>query len=593
MARAGNEELTGTGPSTAQREAADVAIAEGANIGGEEMDQHPLAGVAPGLALTREDEPGKASLESLAMLPPEAREAYGEIDQFNHLALAKMASGDYPAAVKALRRTLGLAPNSAAAHGNLAIALWRSKQPTLAEIHSRRAVLIDPDYVQAHRILAELLRERDAPDALDSYRRVLALEPDNFMAHNNIGLVLAALERRTEADAAFARALELRPDNPYVRFNQLAVRHDGDLAEAVDCCRRALQDRPGDADTLSNLAVVLQFVGRYDDALSAYEEAVAVDPQHVNARFNLSLLRLLLGDYPGGFREYEHRWHLRKARKPRFPQPEWRGEDVAGKTILLHSEQGLGDTIQCLRYVPWVVERGARVVLRLERPLVRLAASLPGKVAVSPIGSPLPRFDVWCPMLDLPRIFDTRADSIPAGTPYLGARAAIRQRWHKRLENVSGLKAGLVWAGSARHVNDFRRSIGLDRLRPILAVPGVSFLSLQVGPRAGDVAALPPGTITDLSAELTDLAETAGAVLNLDLVVTVDTAVAHLAGALGKPVWVMLPFSPDWRWMLEREDTPWYPTLRLYRQRAPSDWDGVIARVTTDLAALAAERSSM
>jgi tetratricopeptide (TPR) repeat protein len=588
MAPAGNEELTGTGPSAAEREPADVAILDGAS-GGEETDQQPLAGVAPGLALTPEHE-GEASLESFAMLPAEARETHGEIDQFNRLALAKMASGDYPAAIHALRRTLALVPNSAAAHGNLALALWRSKQPILAEIHAQRAVIIDPNYVRAHRTLAELLRERGAPDALGEYRRLLALDPDNFMAHNNAGLVLAGLDRRSEADAEFARALELRPDNPYVRFNQLALWPDGDLVEAADCCRRALQQRPADADTMTNLGVVLQFSGRYDDALSAYERATAIDPQHAKARFNLSLLLLLRGDYPRGLREYEHRWHLGKAKKPRMPRAQWQGEDVAGKTVLLRSEQGLGDTIQFLRYAPMVAERGARVVLRLERPLVRLAASLPGQVAVSPIGSPLPRFDVWSPMLDLPRIFDTRADSIPAHTPYLGARVAIRQRWHKRLENVSGLKAGLVWAGSPTHINDFRRSIDLDRLKPVLAVPGVSFLSLQVGPRAGDVAALPPGTIADLSAELTDLAETAGAILNLDLVVTVDTAVAHLAGALGKPVWVMLPFSPDWRWMIEREDSPWYPTLRLYRQRAPSDWDGVIARVTADLAALAAER---
>jgi hypothetical protein len=195
----------------------------------------------------------------------------------------------------------------------------------------------------------------------------------------------------------------------------------------------------------------------------------------------------------------------------------------------------------------------------------------------------MPAFDVWCPLLSLPGIFGTQVDTIPAAVPYLGVRTAIAERWQRRLTALPGLKVGLVWGGSAQHINDFRRSIDLRRLSPLLDIPGVSFVSMQVGPRAVDLATLPIGKVTDLHAELSDFAETAGAVLGVDLVIAVDTAVAHLAGALARPAWIMLPFSPDWRWMLEREDSLWYPTLRLYRQPAPGDWDGVVGRIAADL----------
>jgi hypothetical protein len=261
----------------------------------------------------------------------------------------------------------------------------------------------------------------------------------------------------------------------------------------------------------------------------------------------------------------------------------WEGERLDGKTILLQSEQGFGDAIQFFRYVPAVAEHGGRIVLRVERAVVRLAASLPGSIVIKPADARLPPFDVWCPLMSLPHILGTRVDSIPAALPYLGTRRGIAERQQRNLAGMTGLRAGLAWAGSARHVNDLRRSIGLERLRPLLEVPGVSWASLQVGPRAADLADLPAGTIADLSGRLTDFAETAGAIANLDLVITIDTAVAHVAGAIGKPVWIMLPFSPDWRWMLERDDSPWYPTMRLYRQPRPGDWDDVLARVAVDL----------
>jgi hypothetical protein len=298
---------------------------------------------------------------------------------------------------------------------------------------------------------------------------------------------------------------------------------------------------------------------------------------------------LLRGDYERGWREYEHRWPVAEVKKPEFRRPQWEGEDIAGKTILLQSEQGFGDTIQCLRYVPAVAARAGRVLVRTERGLVRLAASVPSNPVILPPEAALPPFDVWCPMLSLPRIFGTRPHTIPADIPYLHPRAALAERWQRRLADLRGLKVGLVWGGNEKHANDFRRSIPFAMLAPILATAGASFVSLQIGPRTADLATLPADTVTDLAAELKDFAETAGAIANLDLVIAVDTAVAHVAGAIGKPVWLLLPLCPDWRWLLPWDDaSPWYPTMRLYRQRKLADWPDVIARVAADLGKLAA-----
>jgi tetratricopeptide (TPR) repeat protein len=551
----------------------------------------PLAAAAPGFALPA---PAAEIVATEAFASPVSA-VRAEVNKLNKLALERYFARDYSAALELMARIVNLDPDLFIGHGNYAIVLRHAKRPAEAEAHCRYALSLNPDYAQGYKLLAELLTgRRDIRGAIAAYQRLTAIEPNNVAAHNNAGLLLRKLGRLEESLAEFSRANELEPNDPRVRFNLLMLRRDDALLEeAIACCERSLEQRPGNADVLTNLAVCLQFLGRYDEAIAQFERAVAIDPDNCDARFNLSLLLLLSGEFQRGWREYEFRWRLLEVTKPNFPHPEWQGEHLDGKTILLHFEQGLGDTIQCLRYVPLVAARGGQVVLRLDRALTRIAARLPGNVVISPTHSPLPSFDVWCPLLSLPRIFDTRRETIPAAAPYLGIRPAITERWRDRLADLPGFKVGVVWSGSSQHINDFRRSVDVHRLSPLFQTSGISFVSLQVGPRAGDLAQLPSGKVTDLSAELTDFAETAGAILNLDLVIAVDTAVAHLAGALGAPAWVMLPFSPDWRWMLERDDSPWYPSLRLYRQRAPSDWDGVIARVTADLASLAAGRKPM
>jgi tetratricopeptide (TPR) repeat protein len=560
--------------------ASDAPSGDELSPGEPEADHRPLAGSLSGLVLA----PVVAESD-FAPPAPAGSPAGAEISRLNSAALAKLSAKDYPAAIELLSQVLQLAPISPVAHGNLGVAMWRARRFARAEALCRRAITLDPNYVPAQRLLAELLRERnDVAAALACYERLLAFEPENAVAHNNLGLLLRKAKRFDEARAALARARALRPDDPVIRFNELTVLpNDSGLAEAIDCCRGVLERNPGDVNVLANLSVSLQFAGRYDEAVDYAERAITADPENDQARFNLSLLLLLRSEYARGWREYEYRWRLPEVTMPNYRQPMWAGENLDGRTILLQSEQGLGDTVQCLRYVPMVLARGGRVVLRLERVLVRLAASLAGNVIITPTNARVPEFDLWCPLLSLPRVFGTNVDSIPATVPYLGARNAVAERWRRRLAALPGLKVGLVWAGSANHINDARRSVKLERLKPLFDIPGVTFVSLQVGPRSADLAALPSGAPLDLSAELTDFAETAGAILNLDLVIAVDTSAAHLAGALGKPAWVMLPFSPDWRWLLGRDDSPWYPTVRLYRQRALADWDGVVARVAADL----------
>jgi hypothetical protein len=291
-----------------------------------------------------------------------------------------------------------------------------------------------------------------------------------------------------------------------------------------------------------------------------------------------------MGDFANGLPRLEWRWRLPEKSPRPFAAPLWHGDRLHGKTILLHAEQGFGDSLMLLRYAPLVAAGGGRVVIEVPRALERLAARLAGgPYTVVAAGQPLPAFDTHCPLMSLPIAFGTTPETIPASIPYFTAAPDAAARWRARLATGAGMKIGIVWAGNPAHLNDASRSIALDRLGPLFELPGTQWYSLQVGERAAELAKLPPGRITDLAADLTDFADSAAAISALDLVISVDTAVAHLAGALGRPVWILLPFDPDWRWLLDRGDSPWYPAARLVRQLAPGDWDDVIARVRTVL----------
>jgi len=453
---------------------------------------------------------------------------------------------------------------------------------------ARAIVGIEPDYCDALHLIAVIdARRRRLDEALAGYDRVLALRPDHADAVNNRGLVLHQLRRFEEALASYDSALLLRPNYLHAFYNRGVTLHElRRFAEALASYDRAIAVRPGYAEALSNRGNTLQELQRFDEALASYESALAVRQDYAEAHFNKSLLQLRKGDFDGGWRDYEWRWKNQnlKLTKRDFAQPLWLGEAaVAGKTILLHSEQGFGDTIQFCRYAPLVAARGARVLLEVPAPLKDLMASLTGGAELISANDRLPHFDLHCPLHSLPLALGTRIETIPAHVPYLAAPPQSLRRWSAALSSEHRLQVGLAWSGAPTHRDDAKRSIKLVSLLPLLDVDA-DFVSLQRDVRADDAAVLQDcSDLLLFDDELKTFADTAAVIANLDLVISVDTSVAHLGGALAKPVWVLLPVVPDFRWLLDRDDSPWYPTARLFRQYAAGDWSGAIDRVVSEL----------
>ncbi len=440
----------------------------------------------------------------------------------------------------------------------------------------------------AHRRIGDDLMEAGrTEDAASAYRRAAATDPADATAAVSLGIALNRLGRFDDAYASVAEALPRHPQSYELHANGgCYLCRLGRANEAVAILRRAIALKADDAAAYINLGNAYALMGRAEDSAEAYRRAVALAPDSGTAHKNLGLSLLSLGRYAEGWREYEWRWRDPNfTGVPRnFPQPQWTGETATDRTVLLHAEQGLGDTIQFCRFAAQAAER-ARVVLEVPPALTRLLRGLAGPAAVIPTGTKLPAFDLHSPLLSLPFALGTTLDTLPAA-PYLRAEDGAAARWARRLAAAGqGRRVGLVWAGNPGHAKDRTRSVPFDRLAPLWTLEGIRWFSLQVGDRAHDLTAAPPGRVDDLSPLLTDLAETAAALSQMDLVVAVDTSVAHLAGGLGRPTWLMLPLDADWRWMVGRSDSPWYPSMRLYRQTAAGDWEGVIGRIAADLAA--------
>jgi hypothetical protein len=430
---------------------------------------------------------------------------------------------------------------------------------------------------------------------VEAARRAIAIAPDLPVALINLGAAHYELQNYEEAGRAFGKAVAASPRfaNAHISLGNALTRL-GRLEEAVAAYRRAIELDPRAADVWVRLADALNLLGAISDGVVALRRAVALAPDHIAAHVSLSWFLLARGNFAEGWEEYE--WRLRSrgwrqrglhdASTRPFPERPWRGESLAGRHIYVGGEQGFGDSLQFVRYVALLVARAAKVTLRVRRPLVSLLrASLPGVAILTETDEPVP-YDCDAALLSLPYLFKTRLETIPAGVPYLRPPAEVATRWRNRLADLQGLKVGLVWAGNSKNDNDINRSVGLGALRPLLTVADVSFISLQYGPRAADLQTLGV-VVEDLSPELSDFSDTAGVILALDLVVTVDTSVAHLAGGLAKPVWVLAPYAGDWRWMYEIEDSPWYPTLRLFRQRRGETWGPAVDRLLRELSVVA------
>lgn len=531
--------------------------------------------------------------EAAAELMSEAlREAPGHAAVHCNLGNVRLAQGRVEEALGLFRQALALQPDFPEAHNNLGNALKQAGRPDEAMAAYARAVALRPSFAEAQSNLGMCLQDRGQTDeAVACLERALALRPDLAEAHTNLGLALESRGQPDQAMECHRRALALRPDYPEAHNNLgNALKLAGRFGEAVDCYARALELRPGYAEAENNLGLALAAQGRVAESLAAFQRALALRPDFAQARWNKGITLLLKGDYAGGWPLYEARWQAigPRARLPDFTEPLWTGQQpLAGRTILLHHEQGLGDTLMALRYVPLLARQGARVVLQMPAALADMAAGVPGANSVVVEGGALPPFDLQCPMMSLPLAFGTTLQDVPREIPYLYAPESRQAAWRERLGPHRRPRIGLVWSGSRSQAFD-QRPVPLRKLWPLLE-RDADFISLQQEYRPEDETLLRgDDRIRDCAAELKDLADTAALVMQLDLVVTIDTAVAHLAGGLGKPVWLLLAFAADYRWLLEREDSPWYPSLRLFRQAGFGDWDPVLARLGTALDGLLA-----
>ena len=470
---------------------------------------------------------------------------------------------DRPAqALEQFRAAAELAPHDGGRLGNYGYALMRAGRPDDAVVVLRRAAELSPNDPAVWMQLAEVhWRAQRYDDALPPARRAAALAPRDVRTQVLLGNVLQTLAR---------------------------------FAEAADAYRRASQLDPNQFDAPSNLALTLLKMGRAAEALALYDDVCARWPHSADATANRSLARLTLGDYARGFVDYEARWRTATVAKYQFAQPRWDGADPAGRTILLMNEQGLGDTIHFVRYAPLLAARGARVLVACPpalRPVIETVAGVSEVVADQPPGGGGggARFDCYAALSSLPGLFKTTLETIPARVPYVAADPQRVARWRGRLAGDPNFKVGIVWAGTAGHINDRARSAPLAAFAPLAAVEGVTFYSLQKGPPAAQSAAPPHGmNLVTLGDELNDFGDTAAALEALDLLISVDTSVVHLAGAMARPVWTLLAAGPDWRWLLGRADSPWYPTMRLFRQPEPGAWQPMMERVAAELSALVA-----
>ena len=486
-------------------------------------------------------------------------------------------------------RAIALNPHFAPAYNNRADALYGLKRFAEALASCDRAIALNPRLAPAYSNRGNALNGlKRCAEALASCDRAIALNPGFAPAYNNRGNALNELKRFDEALASFDKAIGLSPDYAEAhcnRANTLSILLR--LDDALASYDKAIALNPDLVMAYNNRGNLLVKLKRPDDALASYDKAIALNPDLVEALWNKALFKLLIGDYAEGWALYEWRWKRDEAAElPRdFPQPLWRGqESLTGKTVLLHAEQGLGDSIQFCRYVPMVEALGARVVLEIQPPLLGLMSTLKGSARVISQGDILPGFDCYCPLMSLPLAFKTIVSTIPAQAPYLAVDPGKQEQWKKCLGAKTRPRVGLVWSGTPGHKNDRNRSIPLDRLSPLL---GLDFefhcLQKEVRPPDRDSLERRHQKIRTYESDLNDFSDTAALIMEMDLVVSVDTSVAHLAGALGQRVWVLLPFPPDFRWLMDGELSPWYPSARLFRQEKVGDWEGVIEQVVAAL----------
>jgi tetratricopeptide (TPR) repeat protein len=501
--------------------------------------------------------------------------------------------GQIDEAIKCYIKSIELNPNNANPYINLGSILQEKWQIDEAIKNYKIALSLRPnDAVANYNIASAFHKIGQVDKAIAFYNKALQLNPNSFV-YNNLGNALIDKSQLDEAILCFQKSLQIDPNyaNAYSNLG-VAFKEKWQIDKAITCFLKAIRLNPNHADAFNNLGSISSMNGQLDESIKYFKKAIQLNPNHADAHFGLSLTLLSLGNFAEGLKEHEWRWKSRDFLKnncfhkpDNFPHPILNGLDLAGQTIMIYAEQGLGDEIQFIRYAPLVAQHGAKVIIECHQELSSLLQSIEGVKQFIVQGEPLPDFDMQCPLLTLPLVFNTTLENIPAEVPYISVTSMLIQKWKDKIQqDNSRLKIGLVWQGNPKHKNDINRSIPFAHFSPFAKLSDITFYSLQKGKASEHAKLFSTGMkFLDLTEEINDFSDTAALIKNLDLIISVDTAVTHLAGALGKPVWTLIPFRSDWRWMLNRDHSPWYPTMRLFRQPSPKDWESVIEKVTDEL----------
>lgn len=528
-------------------------------------------------------------------------------EYFFNLGGLLLNKGEYTEAFVVYKRAFSLTLDDSEGLNSAGLAFAVHGKMEEAEYFYRQALRHKPNYASCYNNLGKVLAARHQySDAIACYKHAIDLDPQYAIAYFNLGVLQQELQNSGEAEELFRVAVAIAPDLLEAHYNLGNIlRSDFRLGQAIECYRKVIQSKqlsqqdrankhvsdPLYLQTMGNLALASSETGDAEAAIALYKEALTLDPENVTIRTNLAYLFLSLGRLEEGLIEHEWRWKKPEAGKLRdFNCPLWKGEPLQGKRILIHAEQGFGDTLQFVRYVPLVAQRGGKVILEVPRALHKLLSQISQAEQVISAGDPLPEVEWHCPLMSLPLAFGTTLETIPFYTSYLSIPqdeiSSVKQRWPGE-----GLRVGLAWSGNPNHKADAYRSTSLEQFIPLGTISGVSFYSLQVGPASKQIAEVASSfTVIDVCSGFTDFADTATFVAGLDLVIAVDTSVVHLAGALGIPVWILIASCrSDWRWFSNRSDSPWYPSARLFRQEKPGDWAGLMERVRLELSALVSE----
>ena len=525
-----------------------------------------------------------ASYDKAISIEPDYAEAY------SNRGIALKILWRLDEALASYDKAIGIKPDYAEAYSNRGIVLQELQRLDEALASFDKAIGIKSDYAEAYYNRGNALQElQHLEEALASYDKAIGIKPDYAEAHYNRGNALLELQRLDEALASYDKAIGIKPNYVEAYSNRgNALQELQRLDEALASFDKAIGIKSDYAEAYYNRGNALQELQRFEEALASYDQAIGIKPDYVSAHWNLSLCNLLVGNFKDGWQGYEWRWKNEELssykNKRNFPQPLWVGaESLEDKTILLYAEQGLGDTIQFCRYAPLVRELGAKVILEVQRPLVKLLKNLEGVDEIIAEGDALPAFDYQCPLLSLPLAFKTELQNIPSVSQHIDSDSYEVEKWQAKLGEKAKPRVGLVWSGSTIHKNDHNRSLTLSKLLSYLN-PNVEYVCLQKELRDIDKELLAQHIeIKYFGDGLEDFTDTAALCTLMDVVISVDTSVAHLAGTLGKPTWVLLPFIPDWRWLLDKDDNPWYPSAILYRQEKMGNWNSVLEKVKSDL----------